>query len=87
MCLSPSALHFRSAVSWFPHRKDKNVLWLHYEDMKEDLTYCVRLIAKFLDIGADNPKLLKLVEQQVTHSFDVSSPFTLDLCDRLPSTS
>ena len=42
------------------------MLWLHYEDMKEDLAYCIRLIAEFLDIGTDSPKLLKLVEHQVT---------------------
>ena len=65
---SLSALHLWPAVSWFPYRKDANVLWLHYEDMKEDLAYCIRLIAEFLDIAADNPKLQKIVEQQVMHS-------------------
>ena len=67
-CPFLSALYSALVASWFPHRKDKNVLWLHYEDMKEDLAYCIRLIAEFLDIGTDNPNLLKLVEQQVTHS-------------------
>ena len=55
-----------SVVSWFPHRGDDNVLWLHYEDLKEDLTGCIHLIAKFLDLGANDAELLKRVEQQVT---------------------
>ena len=53
-------------VSWYPYRKDSNVLWLHYEDLKEDLTGCIKLVAKFLGLGENNPKLLKLVEQQVS---------------------
>ena len=64
-----------SVVSWFPHRGDDNVLWLHYEDLKEDLTGCIHLMAKFLDLGANDPTLLKLVEQQVAFRPSVTACF------------
>jgi hypothetical protein len=35
-------------------RADPNVLWLHYEDLQEDLPAAVRLIAQFIGIGADD---------------------------------
>lgn len=57
LCLHPA--------SWYPHRLDDNVLWLHFEDLKEDLPGVIRKIAKFLDIGADDNELLELVEKQV----------------------
>ena len=58
-------------VSWYPYRNDSNVLWLHYEDLKEDLSGCICRVAKFLGLGENNPKLLKLVEHQVSipHTF------------------
>jgi hypothetical protein len=31
------------------------VLWLHYEDLHQDLPAAVKLIAEFLGLGADNP--------------------------------
>ena len=66
-------------VSWYPRRKDADVLWLHYEDMKADLTQCIRLVAQFLNVGADDPKLLKLVEEQAKHfSVDVSTCCSID---------
>lgn len=55
-------------VSWYPHRLDDNVLWLHYEDLQENLRECVRLIAEFLDIGKDDEELQELVTHQVSPS-------------------
>ena len=52
-------------ASWYPHRKDENVLWLHYEDLKQDLKTCIKLISDFLGIGVNDEKLLELVERQV----------------------
>lgn len=52
-------------VSWYPHRLDENVLWLHYEDLIENLRECVRLIAAFLNIGQDDDALQELVTHQV----------------------
>ncbi|XP_065192103.1 sulfotransferase 1E1-like [Sycon ciliatum] len=44
----PSPAHHQA--SWWPRRHDNNVLWLLYEDLKEDLEKNVRRIAAFLDI-------------------------------------
>lgn len=52
-------------AEWYPHRLDENVLWLHYEDLKEDLSACVRIIAEFLDIGKDDEELQKTALYQV----------------------
>ena len=58
-------------VSWFPHRHDENVLWIHFEDMKADLAQCISLVSKFLGIGENDPELLKKEEYQVA----LSNPF------------
>lgn len=47
---------------------DDNVLWLHYEDFKQDLRGCVRIIAEFLQVGHEDEKLQELVTQQVCYS-------------------
>jgi hypothetical protein len=40
-----------------PHRNrsDPSLLWLHYEDLQEDLPAAVKLIAEFTGMGADDP--------------------------------
>ncbi len=43
--------YFNHLLGWWPHRKDENVLFLKYEDMKRDLKQSVGRIASF--IGAD----------------------------------
>lgn len=40
---------FRNIQSWWPHIHDDNVLWLRYEDMKQDIDPCVDRILQFLD--------------------------------------
>jgi len=52
-------------VSWYPQRLDKNVLWLHYEDINRNRHECVRLIAEFLEIEADEA-LIDLITKQVS---------------------
>mmetsp|Transcript_9409 Transcript_9409/g.15221 ORF Transcript_9409/g.15221 Transcript_9409/m.15221 type:complete len:272 (-) Transcript_9409:255-1070(-) len=37
-------------LGWYEHRKDPNVLWLFFEDLKRDLRSSVLRIAKFLDM-------------------------------------
>lgn len=61
--------HLHHIMSWYPHRFDENVLWLHFEDLKENLRECVRLIAEFLDIGSDDKELQELVTSQATYEF------------------
>ena len=43
--------YFDHLLSWLPHKDDKNVLFLKYEDMKRDLPGAVSTIASFM--GAD----------------------------------
>ena len=45
--------YFDHLVSWWPHRNDKNVLFLKYEDMKKNLPQAVCQIASFM--GVDLP--------------------------------
>ncbi|GMH36013.1 hypothetical protein BSKO_03881 [Bryopsis sp. KO-2023] len=55
--------------TWYAHRNDPNVLWMHYEDMLDDLPKCVELISNFLGIGVGDSELLELVEEQSTFDF------------------
>lgn len=49
-------------------RADPSVLWLHYEDLHEDLPAAVRLIAEFLGIGVDDAgKLLGIARCCTVH--------------------
>ncbi|GMH41172.1 hypothetical protein BSKO_09082 [Bryopsis sp. KO-2023] len=56
-------------ASWYPHRNDPNVLWLHYEDMVKDLPACIELVSKFLGIGVGDAELLDLVVKQSSFEF------------------
>lgn len=62
---SKSLVKQQFLASWYPHRRAKNVLWLHFEDIIEHLRSCVKLVAEFLEIGADDNELQKLVTKQV----------------------
>lgn len=39
---------YRNIVSWWPHHDDDNVLWLRFEDMKQDINACVDSVLDFL---------------------------------------
>lgn len=39
---------FRNVRGWWPHIGDRNVLWLRYEDMVNDLASCIERILQFL---------------------------------------
>lgn len=45
------------------------MLWIHYEDLHEDLPAAVGLVARFLGIGADDPQLQALAVQQAHIDF------------------
>eukprot|EP00210_Caulerpa_lentillifera_P006588 g6293.t1 len=53
----------------FNHRHDEGVLWLHYEDLKENLKGCIKLISNFMGIGVGNEELLNLIEHQSSFDF------------------
>jgi len=50
-------------LSWHPHRKDENLLWLHYEDLLEDLPRCLRVIAAFMGVALDDSSI-RLIEKR-----------------------
>jgi hypothetical protein len=54
--------------SWWPHRHDPSVLFLCYEDMKQDLPLTVRRIAEFIGCALDD-ELLDIVVRQSSIEF------------------
>ncbi len=44
------ASYFSHLLSWWEHRNDSNVLFLFYEDTKDDLESVVRMVAAFIGI-------------------------------------
>jgi hypothetical protein len=61
-------------LGWYPHRNDKNVLWLHYEDLIEDRHRCIRAIARFMEIELDNDLLVLILEgSSMEHMRQISS--------------
>lgn len=40
---------YRNVKSWWPYHDQAKVLWLRYQDMKQDITTCVDQILDFLD--------------------------------------
>ncbi len=64
---SPNA-YWAHIRSWWPHRDDPNVLFLCYEDMKNDLPLTVRRIAAFIGCALDD-ELLALVVRQSSIEF------------------
>ncbi|CAN7981555.1 unnamed protein product, partial [Ixodes pacificus] len=40
--------YFNHVLSWYEHRNDPNVLFIHYEDMKAEPKKCVLNIAEFM---------------------------------------
>ncbi|XP_028406629.1 amine sulfotransferase-like [Dendronephthya gigantea] len=56
-----NASYFVHLMSWWEHRNDPNVLFLFYEDMKDDLESVVRKVASFIGIE-DEERIKKTVE-------------------------
>ena len=52
---------------WWDHRHDDNILFLFFDDLKEDHPGCVRRIAKFIDIECSE-EILKQVVHTTTHA-------------------
>ena len=62
------ASYFLHLLSWWEHRNDPNVLFLFFEDMKDDLKSVVRMVAAFIGIE-DEENINKAVEMS---SFNLS---------------
>ena len=56
-------------LSWWPHRKDENVLWLWYEDMKENHREVVVRVADFLGFDSGDSDLVDLVTSLSTFDY------------------
>ncbi|CAB4032110.1 sulfotransferase domain-containing [Paramuricea clavata] len=56
-----NASYFVHLVSWWEHRNDSNVLFVFFEDMKDDLESVVRKTAAFIGIQNEE-KIEKAVE-------------------------
>ena len=64
---SPAA-YWAHIRSWWPHRHDPHVLFLFYEDMKQDLVRTVQRIAAFINCKLDE-ELLEIVVRQSSLEF------------------
>ena len=62
---NPYWAHIRS---WWPHRNDPEVLFLCYEDMKQDLPLTIQRIATFIGCEVDN-ELFNIVLRQSSVEF------------------
>ena len=59
--------HFEDLLVWWEHRNDSNVLFLFYDDLKENHVGCVRRIAKFM--GSDcGEAVIASVVHATTHA-------------------
>lgn len=60
-------------LSFWDKRKQKNVLWVTFEDLKSDLPREIRRIAKFMEIDVENdPELFDIVLRQSKFDFMAS---------------
>jgi aryl sulfotransferase len=62
-CLEENPAWFVHAASFWPHRVESNVLFVHYNDMKADLDAQMRRVAAFLDIDINESSWADQVER------------------------
>jgi len=55
-------------LGWWEHRNDPNVLWICYEDLKEDLVGSIKRIASFMDVPMDE-ELISIVAKNSSFEF------------------
>ena len=61
------AVVLNELLVWWEHRNDADVLFLFFDDLKEDHAGCVSCIAKFIGVDCDEA-LLALVVHTTTHA-------------------
>mmetsp|Transcript_494 Transcript_494/g.1046 ORF Transcript_494/g.1046 Transcript_494/m.1046 type:complete len:314 (-) Transcript_494:257-1198(-) len=79
-----NASFFHHTLSWWSHRKDPDVLFLFFEDLKEDLESNVSRIADFLKLPNDSPEVRALAVEHST--FDYMSAHKQHFDERLAVT-
>eukprot|EP00731_Ephydatia_muelleri_P019836 Em0012g661a len=62
-----TADNLRGLLGWWEHRHDEDVLFLFFDDLKEDHTRCVRRIAKFIGVECDEETVAHVVHT-TTHA-------------------
>jgi len=63
-----NASYFHHLLSWWEHRHDPNVLFLFYEDLKDDLAMHVTQIARLMELD-DVEERSKIAVQHATFEF------------------
>jgi Sulfotransferase domain len=59
-----NASQWHNMASWYPYRKDPNVLFVFYEDLVANQKAGVDLIADFLKVKHDSPELRQIAVEQ-----------------------
>ena len=54
--------YFDHLLEWWPHRNDKNVLFMKFEDMKKDPKRCVSEIASFMGVSLSSDVIDKIAD-------------------------
>ena len=62
-----TADNLRGLLGWWEHRHDEDVLFLFFDDLKEDHTGCVKRIAKFIGVECDEETIARVVHT-TTHA-------------------
>ena len=81
--------YFDHLLSWWPHRDDKNMLFMNYEDMKKDLAAAISQVASFVgaDISSDViAKIAALTDFDTMKNDDTANLSELKPYDRPNST-
>ena len=77
---------FRNVQSWWPHHLDSNVLWLRYEDLKQDLESGIDRILAFLDWQITAAQRIRVLEYCSFEWMKANTErFTRQSADRDPS--
>ncbi|MGH8979267.1 MAG: sulfotransferase domain-containing protein, partial [Acidimicrobiia bacterium] len=63
LCLTENPAWFEHVASFWPHRGEPNVLFVHYNDLQADLDAQMRRVAAFLDIEIDERRWAGQVER------------------------
>lgn len=67
--LMENASYWHHLASWWPRRHDDDVLWLHYEDMRQDLRACIKRVAAFMGVDASDETLVDLACERSSEAY------------------
>src|SRR6185503_16408588 len=62
-CIDDRQVWFDHVASFWPHRRETNVLFVHFNDLQADLDGQMRRVAAFLDITVDEQQWPDQVER------------------------